>query len=393
MNLLAQIGTAGGFSRMPHTGTQCHWIHGIKPHDSPVLKAWQDNVRVTVFDEYCRCLTGLRMTGPQWGLSMQEIKRPGETYFEGSLLLWYHCEHFSVSNKSVHQILSQLVATGETDYRQITFFPLCSLNPNCWKLLFKPATMASSVAYPDKHSWGVRGETALSQQSSRLPVLRRLSGECWRCGSCVKTHLKDKCECVSAAEAVLTLLVKFPCTRPSTKSCDLKALTKDERDSMERPFISVWYLSVMDHLPCSKMRRRTSLQCKKENTTAGCQELLSVRDAISDSGLYWRQGALLWADCVLPQHLLLATGHFSSDLDVQSDPCVRPAVELPKLSYSTVISKLFSQPPHLLCSHFSPSPRTHLARVSGLMRMLKYVFFSCSVIISNTAGVKLKSDK
>lgn len=93
----------------------------------------------------------------------------------------------------------------------------------------------------------------------------QLAGECWCCGKCVKAHFKNKFECLSAAEAVLTLFVKFPCTRPSTKSCDLKALTKDERDSMERPFISVWYLSIMDHLPCSKIRRRTSLQHKKEN--------------------------------------------------------------------------------------------------------------------------------
>lgn len=93
----------------------------------------------------------------------------------------------------------------------------------------------------------------------------QLAGECWSSGNCVKAHFKNKFECMSAAEAVLTLLVKFPCTRPSTKSCDLKALTKDERDSMERPFISVWYLSIMDHLPCSKIRRRTSLQCKKQN--------------------------------------------------------------------------------------------------------------------------------
>lgn len=93
----------------------------------------------------------------------------------------------------------------------------------------------------------------------------QLAGECWSCGNCFKAHFKNKFECMSAAEAVLTRLVKFPCTRPSTKSCDLKALTKDERDSMERPFISVWYLSIMDHLPCSKIRRRTSLQCKKQN--------------------------------------------------------------------------------------------------------------------------------
>lgn len=34
---------------------------------------------------------------------------------------------------------------------------------------------------------------------------------------------------------------------------------------------------------------------------------------------------------------------------------------------------------------------THLARVSGLMRMLKQVLFNCSVIIVNTAGVELNS--
>lgn len=118
----------------------------------------------------------------------------------------------------------------------------------------------------------------------------QLAGERWSCGDCVKARFQTRFQRVSAAEAVLTLLVKFPCTRPSTKSCDLKALTKDERDSMERPFISVWYLSIMDHLPCSKIRRRTSLQCKKENKTTGHQELFNVRDPVPDAGLHWRVG-------------------------------------------------------------------------------------------------------
>lgn len=159
------------------------------------------------------------------------------------------------------------VATGEARCRPIStsFFSLSSLNPNSWKLLVKSATTASPVSYPDERSW----------LEGSCPVPRSLQtgrpGEAvswWVSAGVVATLLKlvfkNMLVRVSAAEAVLTLLVKFPCTRPSTKSCDLKALTNDERDSMERPFISVWYLSIMDHRPCSKIRRRTSLQCKEE---------------------------------------------------------------------------------------------------------------------------------
>lgn len=223
----------------------------------------------------------------------------------------------------------------------------------------------------------------------------------------VLKHLKNRFEFVSAAEAVLTLLVKFPCTRPSTKSCDLKALTKDERDSMESPFISVWYLSIMDHLPCSRIRRRTSLQCKTENKTRGCQELFNVRDPIFDSGSYWRQGfgpqerccGLILPTCCQLQSLQNGSS-WVSNLSCMADTLVAELLELsePQANPSTSLQEQrflspSAQPQHSLCSLFLPSPRTHLARVSDLMRMLKYVFFSCSVIISKTAGVKLKSDK
>lgn len=282
--------------------------------------------------------------------------------------------------------------------------------------LFKLATMGSPVAYPDKHY--TKSSEVKLPRSSEPPDCQcgggsRLPGECWSCGSGVKAHFKIEFQCVPAAEAVLTLLVKFPCTRPSTKSCALKALTKDERDSMERPFISVWYLSIMDHLPCSKIRRRTSLQCTKENKTTGFQELFNVRDPISGSGLFWRrEDGPREPGCGLilppPQHPLLATGRFRtaatwlSSLTQRFDTLVAELLELSKPQATPGTSphrhrepfrSSSAQPQRLRCSHFSPSPRTHLARVSGLMRMLKYVFFSCSVIISKTAGVKLKSDK
>lgn len=57
----------------------------------------------------------------------------------------------------------------------------------------------------------------------------------------------------------LTVLVTFPCTRPSTKSWDLNSLTKLSRDSRERPSIKARYLSIIDQRAYSRIKSRTSL--------------------------------------------------------------------------------------------------------------------------------------
>lgn len=57
----------------------------------------------------------------------------------------------------------------------------------------------------------------------------------------------------------LTVLVTFPCTRPSTKSWDLKSLTKFSRESRERPSIKARYLSIIDQREYSRIKSLTSL--------------------------------------------------------------------------------------------------------------------------------------
>ena len=137
-----------------------------------------------------------------------------------------------------------------------------------------------------------------------------------------------------------------------------------------------------DGHPCDKQ--------KENKTTTSHQELLNASDPTSDSG-----EALLWAHPALPQPLLLQNCSYLQAWSEQSclssqghEPPQNKPPPAQSSDFWALCSTLTTAAQPLL-----PSPRTHLARVSGLIRILKYVFFSCSVIISKTAGVKLKSVK
>lgn len=69
----------------------------------------------------------------------------------------------------------------------------------------------------------------------------------------------------------LTVLVTFPCTRPSTKSWALNSLTKLSRDSRERPSIKARYLSIIDQREYSRIKSRTSLQ-RAEKKKSYCKK-------------------------------------------------------------------------------------------------------------------------
>lgn len=150
-----------------------------------------------------------------------------------------------------------------------------------------------------------------------------------------------------------------------------------------------------DAHPCNK---------QKGNKTTSHQELPNVSDPTSDSGAHSR-----WADSTQSTAVgspcpasAPAAGCFRTaatcrpGLSLEFDILSSQSHELPWNKPPPAQSSVFWAPCSTSTTAVLPpllSPRTHLARVSGLIRILKYLFFSCSVIISKTAGVKLKSVK
>lgn len=260
-----------------------------------------------------------------------------------------------------------------------------------------------SESHLHEHSWVFGDEAALHQQASGLSVQNRQSA-CWWALGAVAAVFKSIFRTSSSAAQLLKLYLlcswSFLVRGPPQRAVIWKPWQR--RRGTQWKGRSSAFGTCLSWTTCCVLGSADAHPCnaRKENKTTSHQQLLNAGDPISDPGTYRRQGDGTQVHChglTLPCLSTCCWLQVASEQQLPGCPVWPLTMEqISRSSEQWFLSS--STQPHTYCeqllySHLLPSPRTHLARVSGLMRMLKYVFFNCSVIISKTAGVKLKSDK